>query len=213
MNRLEIKTKSLEEILSEEELGSIPIKNFTAESIEYYNNDTVFYFMKSGKAKVTIYKCREEYVLYNYSVGNIYVPEKECVLEFVEDSELYVLNYETIQDLYKNIDFCNFVTYSLSQRSRLQREIIYDLAFNKSKEKITSFILSLIDYEKKEADGHHHINFNMTVHELACYINVRRQTISSFLNAVMKSDIIVRTSHNAYIIKDIQKLKNFGCSK
>lgn len=212
MNRTKIKSKNFIEILTEEELDTVPVKTFLKGNMEYYNSDVVFYFLKEGSAKVSIYKGGDEFILYQYNKSNIYVPERQCVLEFLVDSKVYIMNNEIIQDLYKNLNFCNFVTDSLSKRSILQREIIYDLAFNTSKEKIISFMLASVDFKYLCSNKKYHVDLKMTINELSKYINVRRQTISSFLNKVMKENIIERTGHDTYIIHDISRLKSFSCT-
>ena len=91
-SRIQIDSINLSALLSEEEFKSIPIKSFSKGNIAYDNQELVLYVFKSGKAKAIIYENDEEFILYYLVKNNIIIPEESCAIEFVEDSEVYLID-------------------------------------------------------------------------------------------------------------------------
>ena len=122
--RIKIDSVDLSSMLSHDEFRSIPIKKFSKGNIAYGNKSLLLYVVKKGKAKVIIYENDEEFILYYLIKDNIIIPEESCVIEFLEESEVYLIDAEKFTHFFKNEQFSTAIISSLKQRAVMERRII-----------------------------------------------------------------------------------------
>ena len=128
-SRIRIDSINLSSILSDEEFKSIPLKKFSKGNIAYDNKTLTLYIFKSGKGKAIIYEKNEEFILYYLLKDNIIIPEESCVIEFLEDSEVYVIDAEKFSSFFRNEKFSTAIIHSLKQRAVMERRIIKKFSF------------------------------------------------------------------------------------
>lgn len=207
--RIRIDSINLSQILSDEEFKSIPIKKFHKGNIAYDNRELVLYVFKSGKAKAIIYENDEEFVLYYLIKDNIIIPEEACAVEFLEESEVYLIDAQKFSHFFRHEQFSTAVISSLKQRAVMERRIIKNLVFKSCKNKLASFLLEVAIAQNNNLEDNSVISLNLSVKELSSFIGSKRQTVSTAFNELLKKKILTKKDHSHYEITDLQVLKEW----
>lgn len=209
-SRIRVDAVNLSTILSNDEFKSIPIKKFSKGNIAYDNKSLTLYVFKSGKAKAIIYENDEEFILYYLIKDNIIIPEESCVIEFLEESEVYLIDAEKFSHFFRNEKFSTAVISSLKQRAVMERRIIKNLVFKSCKNKLASFLLEVASAQNNNVVANNTIFlFNLSVHELSLFIGSKRQTVSTVFNELLKKRILTKKDQSHYAITDLEKLKEW----
>lgn len=209
-SRIRVDAVNLSSILSNDEFKSIPIKKFLKGNIAYDNKSLTLYVFKSGKAKAIIYENDEEFILYYLIKDNIIIPEESCVIEFLEESEVYLIDAEKFSHFFRNEKFSTAVISSLKQRAVMERRIIKNLVFKSCKNKLASFLLEVASAQNNNiVENNTIILFNLSVHELSLFIGSKRQTVSTVFNELLKKKILTKKDQSHYAITDLEKIKEW----
>jgi CRP-like cAMP-binding protein len=209
-SRIRIDSINLSSILSDEEFKSIPLKKFNKGNIAYDNQTLTLYIFKSGKAKAIIYEKDEEFILYYLVKDNIIIPEECCVVEFLEDSEVYIIDAEKFAHFFKNQEFSTAIISSLKQRAVMERRIIKNLVFKTCKNRLAAFLLEIILSQNGSLENNLKIKLNLSVKEMSTFIGSKRQTVSTVFNELLKKNILIKEENNIYTVNDIKKLKEWS---
>jgi CRP-like cAMP-binding protein len=211
MNYCRIKPESfdIKKILPPEDIDKMRFESFCEGSILYHQDNIKLLIFKKGKAKVVFYDDGDAFTLYYLVKNNIFVLEENSVVEFLENSEVYVLNARVFSKLFKNVEFANLILASMVKSLEIERKIIKNLVFNDCKRRVVSFLVDVaLSTGVKEDDGIL-IDLTMSISEFADFIASKRQTISSVLNEFIKDGILCKLNSTKYIVKDINSLKKY----
>ncbi len=208
-SRINIDSVDLSTVLSEEQFNAIPVKKFSKNNIEYSNNNLNLFVFKSGKAKVSIYGQEEEFVLYHLEKNNIIIPVETCVIEFLEESEVYIIDANKFEDFFRTPSFATAVLASLKLRAEIERKIIQMLVFKNCRTRISHFLVELA-LMQKYLDGKDDItiNLDLSMQEFSSFIGAKRQTVSTVFNELISEKIIKKVGHHKYKILDWSKLRS-----
>ena len=207
-SRMNIDSLDLSSVLEEEQFNAIPIKKFSKNNLEYSDNTLNLFVMKNGKAKVCIYGDQEEFVLYHLEKNNIIIPVESCVIEFLEQSEVYVIDAIQFEDFFRTPSFATAVLASLKLRAEIERKIIQMLVFKNCKTRISSFLVE-VALMQKYLDGKDDIiiNLDFSMQEFSSFIGAKRQTVSTVFNELIVDKIIKKVGKHQYKILDWAKLR------
>lgn len=208
-SRIKIDSFNIEDTLTTKELSTLTLKKFTRGSIFYYTNSVNLLLFKSGKAKIVFYENGEEFILYYLLKNNIFILEESCVVEFLEDSEVYIVDARIFSEIFGNINFCNILLSSLVKSTILERNIIKNLVFENCKKRIASFMLDIALASGDQKNEGTFMHLDMSIKDLAKFIGSKRQTVSTVYNELLKEGILEKNEHNQYLIRDIEKLKYY----
>ncbi|MFT7004843.1 MAG: CRP-like cAMP-binding protein [Sulfurimonas sp.] len=210
--RIRIDSINLSALLSEDEFKFVPLVKFYKGNITYDNNTLTLYVFKSGKAKAIIYEKNEEFILYYLRNGNIIIPEESCAIEFLEDSEVYVIDAERFAIFFKNLKFASAVISSLKERAIMERRIIKNLVFKSCKNRLASFLLEIIEFQNDKLENDLQITLNLSVKEIAIFVGSKRQTVSTMFNELIKKKVLTKEGNNVYTINYINVLQEWSLS-
>ncbi len=205
-SRIKIDSVELSSVLSKEQLKAIPIKKFAKNSIEYSDNKLNLFVIKSGRAKVSIYG-DEEFILYHIKKNNIIIPVDSCVIEFLEDSEVYIIDGLQFSDFFTTPSFATAILASLKLRAEIERKIIQTLIFRNCKTRISSFLMEVAIMQGYLDNRDNIIELEFSMQELASFIGAKRQTVSTAFNELLSEKIIEKVERHKYKILDWNKLK------
>ena len=208
-SRMKIDSVDLSSVLLEDQFKKIPIKKFSKNNLEYSDDKLSLFVFKSGKAKVSIYGDDHEFVLYHLEKNNIIIPVESCVIEFLEDSEVYIIDAIKFEDFFRTPSFATAILASLKLRAEIERKIIQTLLFKNCKTRISSFLIE-VALMQKYLDGKDDIiiNLDFSMQEFASFIGAQRQTVSTVFNELMADEIIERVGKNQYKILDWSRLRS-----
>jgi len=211
MNYCRINPESFDmsKILSPEDIKKMRFEEFGKGSILYYQDSIKLLIFKKGKAKVVFYDEGDAFTLCYLTKNNIFVLDKNSVVEFLEDSEIYVINTKKFSKIFKNIEFLNMILASTVRSLELERKIIKNLVFNDCRRRVISFLVDVALSVGKRREEGILIDLTMSIGEFADFIASKRQTISSILNELIKNNILQKVGSTKYIIKDINYLKKY----
>lgn len=211
MNYCRINPESFDmsKILPPEDIEKMRFEEFGKGSILYYQDSIKLLIFKKGKAKVVFYDEGDAFTLYYLTKNNIFVLDENSVVEFLEDSEIYVINTKVFSKIFKNVEFVNMILASMARSLELERKIIKNLVFNDCKRRVISFLVDVALSVGKRREEGILIDLTMSVSEFADFIASKRQTISSILNELIKNNILQKVDSTRYIIKDINYLKKY----
>jgi len=208
-NRLRIDSIDLSKILSNEDFISLPIRKFKKGNLEYEDGSLTLYVFKSGKAKASIYEDGEEFILYFLQANNIIIPETSCAIEFLDDSEVYLIDAEKFVSLFSYKEFSTSVIRSLKHRAELERNIIKNLVFKSCKRKVAAFFMDIATTQNNIIDNKYFINIDLSVKVLSSFIGSKRQTVSTIINELKRKKIIEKIDKNRYVIHKFDELENY----
>jgi len=209
-SRINIDSVDLSSVLSEDQFNSIPVKKFSKNNIEYSDDKLNLFVFKKGKAKVCIYGDEQEFVLYHLEKNNIIIPVETCVIEFLEESEVYVIDAIQFEDFFQTPSFATAVLASLKLRAEIERKIIQMLVFKNCRTRISYFLVEVAlmqRYLDKKEDVI--INLDFSMQEFSTFIGAKRQTVSTVFNELISEKIIEKIGFHKYKILDWNRLRSF----
>ncbi len=166
-----------------------------------------FIVFKTGRAKSIFVDEEDEITLYTLEEKNIDIIGGTCIIEFLEDSEVYLCGLDDLSDVISDKKFSKMLLISIAQKSMLERRIIKNLAFRKCKKRVAYFLLDLAHHNKHE---HLILDFDISVQEIANFIGSQRQTVSTIFNELLRKNILMKRSGKHFVISDLEKLKEYA---
>jgi CRP-like cAMP-binding protein len=170
-------------------------------------NDRIL-FVKKGKIKIITYKNEKEITLYYLNKNNIAFCSEENVIKAKEKSELYFIPINEIGNYIDNINLYNLILKEITEKNKIERELIHDLAFTTCSERAINFLITTADKIGKKTEKGIEVELNCSIDEFANFLGTTRQTLSTFINILIKKNLLEK-HHKVFIIKDIDSLRNF----
>ncbi len=211
-NRLKLDNSHVDESLYKTIELNFKSQKFLKGNVIYPESDVdlnvvKFIFFKKGRAKSIFLAEDGEFILYMLEDGNIDIIAGTCIIEFVDDSEVYIVKHESVLKLLKDTKFAQMLLTSIMQKSVLERRIIKNLAFGKCRKRVAYFLLDMVHHYKSE---HIPLDFDMSVQSLANFIGSQRQTVSGIFNELLQKNIIAKTDRKHFVVLDLEKLKEYA---
>lgn len=214
-DRLKLDHSHIDSAFYEKVLNNLEPQKFRKGNIIYpiYNaqlDSVKIIFFKSGRAKSIFNDDGEEFILYMLEKENIDIIGGTCMIEFLETSEVYIEDIDTIFKMLPDAEFSQMILSSIIQKSVTERRIIKHLALGKCKKRVAFFLLDMALHYKSEQIP---LDFDLSVQELSNFIGSKRQTVSSIFNELLKEDIISKTEGKHFVINSIERLRAYAkCS-
>ena len=208
--RIKPESFSIEKILSPDEIKILTVKKFDKNSLLYYDESVKFIVFKEGRAKSVLYKDGNSFTLCHVLKNNFYMLSIDSVLEFTEDSEIYIITDKLLfAKLFKNRSFMNLVMTSVDRSIQLQRDIIQDLVFNSCRKRVVTFLTDAANtIGIKQENGSVLVDIDMSISELSSFIASKRQTISCIISELHHDGLLEKVDSHKYLIKNITALKD-----
>ncbi|WP_024791386.1 Crp/Fnr family transcriptional regulator [Lebetimonas sp. JS032] len=206
--RILIESKDIEKILKSDYFDNIPKRYLKKNEICFPNSERIL-IIKKGKIKVTYYNNEKEITLYYLCKNNMAYCNQNNIIKAKENSEFYFLKADEYYELFKDPNFCNLLLNSLTKNINIERELIFDLAFKTCSQRAIEFLTSAAIAAGEKTPKGLKINLNCTIDEFATFLGTSRQTLSMFLNMLIKNNIMEKKGQKTFFIKDIKALRNF----
>lgn len=163
---------------------------------------------KSGSGKLSFFEDGEEFIVYHLQKDNITILDDGCVLEILEDSEVYMNDIDEIDSLLENAKFCKFYTDTLINITLLQRKIIKSILFESAKGRVANFLIELANEQNLIQNGYNFVFLPFSLKVLSSFVGLKRQSASTAFNELIKDDVIRRISPHEFLIIDFEKLRS-----
>lgn len=206
--RFNIAVIDIDKTFKEDELNHLKLQQVKKSTILYGDDkNPILVIVKNGKAKLSIIDSGKEFIIFRIIKNNLVVLNQMVTLEFVEDSEIYMI--EADKFIYFNKNLKNIYNQALLNIIFAQRRIIQEILFENLEGKIARFILELVKEQNLTQNGYELFIMPFSITVLSSFIGVERQSASRAFNKLIKDGTISKIAPNQYIIKDKQKLISY----
>ncbi|MGG7047996.1 MULTISPECIES: Crp/Fnr family transcriptional regulator [unclassified Campylobacter] len=207
-SRLGLLETNIASVLSYDEISKFSYEHLSKGSTIYASFLKIVVFI-SGSAKLCFFEDGEEFIIYHLKKDNITIVDESCVLEILEDSEVYTMDADGIDWLFENERFCKFYTETLTNITLIQRQIIRSILFESAKGRIANFLIELSNEQNLVQNGYHFIFLPFSVKVLSSFVGLKRQSASTAFNELIKDGVIKRISPHEFLIMDFEKLQSY----
>ena len=184
-------------------------REFLVKGAAIYAESIKVVILKSGSGKLSFFEDGEEFIVYHLQKDNISIIDDVCVLEILEDSEIYSIDADDMGELLKNERFAKAYADTLVNISLLQRQIIKSILFESAKGRIANFLVELAAEQNLTQNGYHYVFLPFSLKVLSSFVGLKRHSASTAFNELIKDDIIRRITPHEFLIVDYEKLQNY----
>ncbi|CZE47865.1 Crp/Fnr family transcriptional regulator [Campylobacter geochelonis] len=196
-----------------DKLDEIEISKFNHEFLKkgniLYSDEIKIIVFKSGLAKLSFFEDGEEFIIYHLSKNNITILDETCAIEILEDSEIYSMKIESLDELFKNAKFSNAYFKTLTNIVVVQRQIIKSILFENAKGRIASFLIELANEQNLNQNGYKYIFLPFSLKVLSSFVGLKRQSASTAFNELIKDGILRKITQHEFLIIDYKKLESY----
>ena len=207
-SRLGLLETDILDVLDQNELAKFN-REFLAKGAAIYAESIKVVIFKSGSGKLSFFEDGEEFIVYHLQKNNISIVDDVCVLEILEDSEVYSIDAGDMGELLKNERFAKAYTDTLVNISLLQRQIIKSILFESAKGRIANFLVELAAEQNLMQNGYRYVFLPFSLKVLSSFVGLKRQSASTAFNELIKDDIIRRITPHEFLIVDYEKLQSY----
>ena len=207
-SRLGLLKTDILDVLDQNELAKFN-HELLAKGAAIYAESIKVVILKSGSGKLSFFEDGEEFIVYHLQKDNISIVDDVCVLEILEDSEVYSIDAGDMGELLKNERFAKAYADTLVDISLLQRQIIKSILFESAKGRIANFLVELAAEQNLMQNGYHYVFLPFSLKVLSSFVGLKRQSASTAFNELIKDDIIRRITPHEFLIVDYEKLQSY----
>lgn len=198
--------------LNQDELSKFNHEILTKGSVLYTENIKIVIF-KNGIGKLSFFEDGEEFIIYHLHKDNMTILDSSCVIEALEDSEIYSLNIDLIEHLFGNFAFNKACSKTLFNIILLQHQITKSILFEGAKGRIANFLIELAKEQDLKQNGYYYIFLPFSLTVLSSFVGLKRQSASTVFNELLKDDVIRRLSPHEFLIVDYEKLQSYTANQ
>ncbi len=174
-----------------------------------YDDDLVF-IIKEGKVRIYLAVEDKEFSLTILGPGDIYVTHTRTYVSAVED--VILLTMPTMQFHRYMIDhpaLSRTVTSILGELLKQSFSIIDNLVFKDIAGRLAVFFLHEAEATGTNTGDGTLLHLDLTMEQLAAIIGSSRQTVSTILSSMQRSDVVRKVRRGVYCIPNLDLLKNY----
>ena len=207
-SRLGLLETDILDILDRSELAKFN-REILSKGATIYTESIKVVIFKSGSGKLSFFEDGEEFIVYHLQRDNISIVDDVCVLEILEESEIYSIEASDAAELLKNERFAKAYADTLVNISLLQRQIMKSILFESAKGRIANFLIELAAEQNLTQNGYHYVFLPFSLKVLSSFVGLKRQSASTAFNELIKDDIIRRITPHEILIIDREKLRSY----
>lgn len=196
------------DILSKAELSKFKHETLEKGCILYSDFVKIIIF-KSGSAKLSFFEDGEEFIIYHLQKNNITILDETCAIEILEDSEIYSIETQNIEEMLQNHEFTKGLYQTMLNITLLQRQIIKSILFEDAKGRISSFLIELANEQDLKQNGYRYVFLPFSVKILSSFVGLKRQSASTAFNELIKEDVIRKITPHEFLIIDYERLQSY----
>lgn len=207
-SRLGLLETDILDILDRSELAKFN-REILSKGATIYTESIKVVIFKSGSGKLSFFEDGEEFIVYHLQRDNISIVDDVCVLEILEESEIYSIEASDAAELLKNERFAKAYADTLVNISLLQRQIMKSILFESAKGRIANFLIELAAEQNLTQNGYHYVFLPFSLKVLSSFVGLKRQSASTAFNELIKDNIIRRITPHEFLIIDFEKLQSY----
>lgn len=173
------------------------------------SSDVVF-LVKKGRLRVYLSFADKEFTLAFLEEGDFFSSHTRAFVQALEESEILEIGTARFQQKAAEIPaLSNGMLNVLGSLFRNAISIIEGLAFKDVRLRLADFLVESAVQRGRRVEGGIRIDLGLFTEDIALLLGSTRQTISTFLNELVKRDIIVKLNRRSIIVRDLEALRNW----
>lgn len=202
-----MQSHELAEFMSEFKLRRWPRKTIVFSPAD--GQDVVFQ-VKKGRLRVYLSFEDKEFTLAFLEEGDFFSSHTRAYVQSLEESETLEISTARFQQKAAEIPaICNSMLRLLGSLFRSSISIIEGLAFKDVRLRLAEFLAESAAHRGHPVESGIRVDLDLSTEDIALLVGSTRQTISTFLNDLIKRQIIVKLNRRSMIIRDLDALKNW----
>lgn len=175
----------------------------------FYTDSLEIFIVKKGLAKLSLIEDGEEFIIYTVLENNLTILNEVCVLEFLENSEIYSLDGKKLHEISQNENFYKAYIDTLTDIVVMQHKILKSILFETAKARIANFFIELAQEQNLRQNGYYCVFLPFSIKVLSSFVGLKRQSASTALNEFLKDNIIRKMSQHEFMIIDFKQLEAY----
>jgi len=201
----------LEEFTKEFKLRRLPRKTIVFSPADHVD---VVFMVKKGRLRVYLAFEDKEFTLTFLEPGDFFSSHTRAFVQSLEDAEILEIGTARFQQKATEIPTVSLgLMKVLGSVFRNSISIIESLAFKDVHLRLVDFLVEAAQRRGEEVQGGTRIDLGLSTEDIALLVGSTRQTISTFLNGLIKRGIIEKPDRRTMIIRDLEALRNWKDEK
>lgn len=213
--KLRISDQSLTEIIDSPEYSALfsmfHEKKYHKKDIIFHPNNVEnnIFLVKKGKIRVFLSSDNKEFTLSILETGDIFSTHTRAYTQALEDCTLLVSKTEDFgKMMLHNPAFAMNTIEVLGDLLKNSITIISNLVFNETSTRLKRYLLTAAEEKGIACEKGLKVQIGQDIGQIALTIGASRQTVSTMINELYRSEVLERVDRKTIIIRQIEKLRN-----
>ena len=173
------------------------------------NAENIVFIVKEGKIRVFLSSDNKEFTLSILETGDIFSTHTRAYTQALENCTLLVCNTGDFRQLM--IDNPAFAMNTIGVLGDLLKNsitIINNLALNKTSMRLKEYLLAAAEEKGILCEKGVKVQIGQDIGQIALTIGASRQTVSTMINELYRSEVLERVDRKTIIIRQIEALRS-----
>ncbi len=175
-----------------------------------YDEGNRLFIVKSGRLRVFLSYEDREFTLALLEPGDIFSTHTRAFAEALDESVILLGNTRQFQKkVVESPEIALVIVKVLGELLKNSITIIEGLAFKDARLRLLDFLVSAAEDRGQPHPEGISVELGLTTEEIALLVGTSRQTISTLLNELIKSEVLEKLSRRTLLIRDLGRLKGW----
>ncbi|MDH3348940.1 MAG: Crp/Fnr family transcriptional regulator [Desulfobulbaceae bacterium] len=166
--------------------------------------------VKKGKVRLYISYEDKEFSLAILKAGDLYTTHTRTFLSALEDVKLLVMPVNRFYTFMTSHQiFSQTIIATLGKLLKQSFSIIESLIFKDVTQRIVEFLLYEVNHHGHRNEKGVTVEIDLTTEQLASVVGASRQTVSTIINDLVRSDVVVKINRKTFLVPNPALLKEF----
>ena len=173
------------------------------------SQENIIFILKKGRVRVYLGFEDKEFNLAILNEGDIYSTHTGTFVQALDHTDLLVTDVRSFrQKMIDDPEIAKAMIRVLGKMLKSSFEIIDGLVFKDAGCRLIGLLVAEARRHGTKQEGLEGlvVNIDLTVEQIAQLVGARRQTVSTLLNKLIRTGMLIRISRGTYLVPDIDKL-------
>lgn len=172
--------------------------------------DNLVFIVNAGRLRVYLGVEDKEFSLAVLEPGAIYTTHTRAYVQTLSEVTLLTMPTDTFH-AYMAIHpaLSRTIISILGELLKQSFSIIYSLVFKDISQRLTDFLVHEALHNGEQDNNGIRIRLNLTMGQLAAIVGSSRQTVSTIIGEMLRSEVILREGRGVFMIPNLELLKDY----
>ncbi|WP_456388651.1 Crp/Fnr family transcriptional regulator [Desulfolithobacter sp.] len=174
------------------------------------HTDNQVFLVRSGRVRIYLGVEDKEFSLATLGPGDIYTTHTRAYVQTLTEVTLLTMPTETFHAymvIYPALS--RTIISILGELLKQSFSIIYSLVFKDISQRLTDFLVHEALHNGEQDTCGIRIRLDLTMGQLAAIVGSSRQTVSTIIGEMLRSEVIVRESRGTFLIPRLELLREY----